>query len=403
MPRVEFDPYDPTIVDDPYPTYATLRRESPVYYGASHDFWALTRFADVKQALGDHETYCSSEGLLVIKATDDFEAPEFPPGNMLLMDPPEHTAYRKVVNRKFLQRTVAEMEAQVRDVANMLVDRFIERGSCELVGEFTAALPAIMFGRQLGIPDDAWEQFQHWSAALVSPAPTPEAMAEHHHAAEAVSAMFIDLLAEKRAHPADDLLTELAIGTVDGAPLSEAEFVGFAIAMLIAGNDTTSNLLANAMWLLAVHPDQRRLLLEDPARIPNAVEEILRFEPPVHGLARTVTRDVELDGHHLEQGKKVLLLFASANRDELEFDEPDRFDVTREFESHLSFGFGIHYCIGIHLGRLEGRVGIETLLARLGEYELATDDIHWRQAIPTRPMVELPIAFLAGAPVAPVA
>ena len=395
---MDFDPYDPALVDDPYPTYAALRRESPVYYGASHDFWALTRFADVKHALGDHETYCSSKGLLVIEATDDFEAPEFPPGNMLLMDPPEHTAYRKVVNRKFLQRTVAEMEDQVREVANTLVDRFIERGSCELVSEFTAALPAIMFGRQLGIPHDAWEQFQHCSAVLVSPAPTPEAMAEHRLAAEAVSAMFVQLLAEKRAHPADDLLTELAIGTVDGAPLSEAEFVGFGIAMLIAGNDTTSNLLANAMWLLAVHPEQRALLLEDRSRIPNAVEEILRFEPPVHGLARTLTRDVELDGHQLEKEQKVLLLFASANRDELEFDEPERFDVTRRFESHLSFGFGIHHCIGIHLGRLEGRVGIETLLDRLGEYELATDEVHWRQTFPTRPMAELPVTFRAGAP-----
>jgi hypothetical protein len=391
-----FDPYDPSIADDPYPVYAALRRKSPVYHDDRHDFWALSRFADVKRALSDHETFCSSQGLLVLQATDDYEAPQFPPGNMLLMDPPQHTAYRKVVSRKFLPRVVSEMEQQVRDTAGALVDRFAARGTCDLVAEFATALPAMTFARQLGIPDDDWEPFQRWSAQLVSPAPTAEAMASHHHATEAVSELFVELLHEKRAHPADDLLTELATGTVDGAPLGDAEFVGFAIAMLIAGNDTTGNLLANAMWLLAEHPDARARLLEDPALIPGAVEEILRFEPPVHGLARTLTRDVVIDGRRLEAGKKVLLLFASANRDELEFDRPEQFDPRRRFESHLSFGFGIHHCIGLHLGRLEGRVGIETVLRRLGEYDLSGDSVHWRQTIPTRPMVELPVTFDAG-------
>jgi cytochrome P450 len=163
--------------------------------------------------------------------------------------------------------------------------------------------------------------------------------------------------------------------------------------MLIAGNDTTSNFLANAAWLLAAHPDQRALLRRDPSLLANAVEEILRFEAPVHGLARTLTRDVELHGQTMRAGQKVLLLFASGNRDEREFAAPERFDVTRQFEGHLSFGFGIHYCIGVHLGRLEGRVGIDTLLTRLGDYELASDTVHWRQAIPTRPMAELPVVF----------
>jgi cytochrome P450 len=149
----------------------------------------------------------------------------------------------------------------------------------------------------------------------------------------------------------------------------------------------------DAAWLLAAHPDQRARLRADPTLLGNAVEEILRIEAPVHGLARTLTRDVELHGHTMSEGQKVLLLFGSGNRDEREFDAPDHFDVTRQFDSHLSFGFGIHYCIGIHLGRLEGRVGIETLLTRLGDYELASDTVHWRQAIPTRPMTELPIVF----------
>jgi cytochrome P450 len=404
---VQFNPYDPALIDDPYPAYTALRDEAPAYYGESQNFWALSRFADVKAALADNETYCSSQGLLVLEATDDYAAPEFPPGNLLLMDPPEHTAYRQMVNKRFLQRGVAALETRMRDTANALVDRFVERGSVDLVAEYTAALPATVFGELLGIPASESATFQELSAQLVSPAPTPEAMAAHHEATESVSECFRQLLVEKRAHPADDLLTELAHGSIDGEPIAEPEFVGFAIAMLIAGNDTTSNFLANAGWLLAAHPDQRALLRKDPTLLANAVEEILRIEAPVHGLARTLTRDVELHGHTMSEGQKVLLLFGSGNRDEREFDAPDRFDVTRQFESHLSFGFGIHYCIGIHLGRLEGRVGIETLLTRLGDYELASDTVHWRQAIPTRPMAGLPITFTPARrsgtePVAPI-
>ena len=396
---VEFDPYDPSLIDDPYPAYAALRNEAPAYYGESQDFWALSRFADVKAALADNETFCSSQGLLVLQATDDYEAPEFPPGNLLLMDPPVHTAYRKLVNTRFLQRGVADLEARIRDTANALVDRFIERGATDLVAEYTTALPATVFAELLGIPDSESAMFQEWSARLVSPAPTPEAMAAHQEAAESVSACFRELLVEKRARPGDDLLTELAHGSIDGEPIAEPKFVGFAIAMLIAGNDTTSNFLANAGWLLAAHPDQRALLRQDPSLLANAVEEILRLEAPVHGLARTLTRDVEVHGRTMQAGQKVLLLFGSGNRDEREFDAPDKFDVTRKFESHLSFGFGIHYCIGVHLGRLEGRVGIDTLLTRLGDYELASDTVRWRQAIPTRPMAELPITFRAAAPI----
>ena len=149
---VEFDPYDPSLIDDPYPAYAALRDEAPAYYGESQDFWALSRFADVKAALADNETFCSSQGLLVLQATDDYEAPEFPPGNLLLMDPPEHTAYRKLVNTRFLQRGVADLEARIRDTANALVDRFIERGAVDLVAEYTTALPATVFAELLGIP-----------------------------------------------------------------------------------------------------------------------------------------------------------------------------------------------------------------------------------------------------------
>jgi cytochrome P450 len=398
---VSFDPYDPSLIDDPYPTYRQLRDDAPAYYGAARNFWALSRFADVKAALGDHETFCSSQGLIVMESTDNYDAPAFPPGNMLLMDPPEHTAYRRLVSRRFLQKGVAELEPRIQATAHQLIDGFIERGSADLVAEFAVALPAMVFSHILGIPRSEWSAFQQWSAKMVSPAPTPAAMAEHHHAIESVSQMFAKLLVEKRANPADDLLSELATGTViNDAPLSEAEFIGYGISLLIAGNDTTSNVLANGSYLLAAHPDQRARLVAEPAGMAGAIEEILRYEPPVHGLARTLTRDIELHGQSLQAGQKVLLLFASANRDEREFGaDAGRFDVGRQFDSHLSFGFGVHYCVGLHLGRLEARIGLQTLLDRLGDYELAADDVHWHHAIPTRPMASLPVHFTPAATV----
>ncbi len=397
MAEVAFDPYDPSLVDDPWSTYAVLRDESPAYRNDRYPCWVLSRFTDVKEALSDQETYCSSQGLLVILETESYEAPSFPPGNLLLMDPPSHTAYRALVSRRFLLRRVGELEHRIAETAERLVDGFIEAGSADLVTQFAVALPALVFGEILGIPEADVDTFQRWSANLVSPAPTPEAMKAHHDASEAVSEYLALILAAKRADPADDLLSEIACGEVNGGPLSAEESVGFAIAMLIAGNDTTSNFLSNGAYLLAAHPDQRGRLRAEPELLPQAVEEILRYEPPVHGLARTLTRDVEKHGVRMEKGEKVLLLFAAANRDDRVFDDPERFDVTRPLIGHLSFGFGVHYCIGIHLGRLEGRIGLKTLLDLLGDYELA-GDVHWRHLVPTRPMQALPVTFVPGRP-----
>ena len=395
MGTLSFDPYDPSLVADPYPVYADLREDAPVYRGANGTWWALSRFDDVKAALGDQETYCSSQGLLVLEASADYEPPSFPPGNLLLMDPPEHTAYRALVSRRFLQRSVATLEQRIADLADVLLDRFIEQGSADLVPTFTVALPAMVFSDLLGIPKGDWERFQQWSALLVSPAPTPEAMAAHHEAAEEVSAYLARLRLEKLANPADDLLSEMACGTIGDQPLGEAEYVGFGIAMLIAGNDTTSNALANACYLLAAHPGERALLQAEPDLIVGAVEEILRYEPPVHGLARTLTRDVELHGSTMREGDKVLLLFASANRDEREFPDGERFDVRRRGVGHLAFGYGVHYCVGVHLARIEARIGLRALLTRIPDYQLSAPAV-WRQLVPTRPMASLPVEFTPG-------
>lgn len=398
---VSFEPFDPAIFDDPYPIYARLRSDAPLYRGPTHRFWTLSRFADIKAALADHQLFSSDITRGGIGITPEEaggaelpeRAHELPPGNLIVMDPPQHTAYRKVIAKRFLQKNMAPFEATVRTVVDQLVDEFIVKGEVDIVEDFASAVPALVFADVLGVPQSRFRDLQRWAAELTTVPTTSDGAAVHQEAVAAVSALFAEMLPFKQAHPADDLLTDMARATGDGGTYSERDFVGMATSMLIAGNDTTANLLASAIYLLAKHPDQRARLVHDLSLVGNAVEEILRYEPPVHGLARVLTRDAELYGQPLSEGDKVLLLYASGNRDEQVFDDGETFDVTRQITQHLSFGHGVHYCVGLHLGRLESRMALRTFLERIPEYDVDLDDVHWRHIFATRQMRSLPIRF----------
>lgn len=398
---VRFDPFDPGLFDDPYPCYARLRAEAPLYRGATHSFWTLSRFDDIKAALADHELFSSDAARGGIGITPEEaggarlpeKSHEFPAGNLILMDPPRHTAFRKVIGRRFLHKSMSHLEPIVREVVDRLIDGFCEAGRVDLVEEFAGAVPALVFADVLGVPRSRGREFQRWAAELTSVPTTPEAGAAHQRAVACVRELFTELLAFKQRNPADDLLTDMALETGRGKTFSEQDFVGMAVSMMIAGNDTTANLLANALYLLARHPDERAALVGDPWLVQGAVEEILRYEPPVHGLARVLTRDAELHGQKLAEGEKVLLLYASGNRDERVFADPERFDVRRKVEQHLSFGFGIHYCVGLRLGRLEMQTALRSFLHRIPVYEVPLADIHWSHIFATRQMVSLPISF----------
>lgn len=397
---VVFEPFDPALFDDPYPVYARLRAEAPLYRGDRHTFWTLSRHADIKAALADHRRFSSDLRRGGIGITPEEagagalpeKAHELPPGNLIVMDPPEHTAYRKVIAGRFLQKTMAGFADTVATVVDDLIDEFVERGEVDIVADFAGAVPALVFAGVLGVPKSSWRDLRGWAAELTTVPRTADDATRHQAAVGQVTALFSELLGHKLEHPADDLLTDLANATVDG-PLTPRDFVGMATSMLIAGNDTTANLLASAVWLLAVHPDQRALLQDDPDLLANAVEEVARLEPPVHGLARVLTEPVELHGVVVPEGDKVLLLYASGNRDERVFPDPDRFDVRRDASNHLSFGHGVHYCPGVHLGRLEARLALGALVQRLPDFELATHDIRWHHIFATRQMVALPIRF----------
>lgn len=397
---VSFEPFDPASFDDPYPVYARLRAEAPLYRGPAHSFWTLSRFADIQAALGDHELFSSdaARGGIGITPEEAGGAPlpershEFPAGNLILMDPPRHTAFRRVVTRRFLQKGMGHLEPVVREVVDRLLDGFCEAGRAELVEDFANAVPALVFADVLGVPRSRARDLQRFAAELTTVPTTPEGGAAHLAASRSLCELFAELLALKRRHPGDDLLTDMAEATGPGRTFSEAEFVGMAVSMTIAGNDTTANALASAFHLLAKHPEQREALVRDPARVDAAVEEILRYEPPVHGLARVLTRDALLHGQRLAAGEKVLLLFASGNRDERVFADPERFDVRREIAQHLSFGFGIHFCIGLRLGRLELQTALRAFLRRIPAYDVLAD-VHWSHVFATRQMMALPVSF----------
>jgi cytochrome P450 len=391
---MDFDPYDRELHRDPYPVYRRLRDAHPVYRNDRLDFFALSRWDDVLAALEDPELYISSKGIAV--GIGDL-GERFTQGvpMLIMMDGDRHARLRKLVSGAFAPRRVAALEPMIRGVARALLDEMGERPDPDLVRDLSGPLPTIVIAELLGVPREDRDRFKSWSNAIAQfdPAsPTGAHPAAALGPAAELAGYLGRILDERRRDPGDDLLSVLLSSRVDGASLSETELLGFAFLLLVAGNETTTNLISNAAVLLDRHPDQRRKLLDEPGRIRAAVEEFLRFDPPVQGLARTTTRDVTLHGTPIPKGAKVLLLFASANRDERHIEAPERFEVTRSPNPHLAFGFGQHFCLGSGLARLEARIAFEELLARLPDYRLADPEVERLCSGPIRGAVRLPLA-----------
>jgi len=365
---VEYDPYSVDVKRDPYPYYRALRDAAPVYHNERLDFWALSRFDDVIDALHDPATYCSGQGIVLEAMTRS------PYPMIIALDPPRHTDLRKLVSRAFGTKPTNAFEPQVRARARELIGRFSGDGSVDLVPHFSAALPLAVIGDIVGVPADERAWFRRQGEILMSQQPDrPETITAARAASGELLGRFTDLIAERRLDPTDDLVSELIAAEEDGERLTADEIVGFCYLLILAGHETTMNLISNGVITLQRHPESRAFIEADPARLTNMVEEVLRYESPVHSQARTTTRDVDLHGEVIPEGKKVLLLFASAGRDERAFPDPDRFDVTRAIERHLSFGHGIHHCLGAALARLEARVAFEELFATLPDWRIVSD------------------------------
>ncbi len=372
-----YDPYDFDIDTDPYPLWKRLRDEAPLYYNERYDFWALSRFADVEKGLVDWRTYISGKGsvLEMIKANI-----EIPPGSILFEDPPAHDEHRSLLARVFTPRRMTEIEPKVRQFCAATLDPLVGSGGFDFIRDLGAEMPMRTIGMLLGIPEEDQEAIRdRIDAGLrLADGSMPDREATGGYTNHDAFGEYIDWRME---NPSDDLMTELInarFTDVTGTErnLSREEILGYVGLLAGAGNETTTRLIGWAGKLLAEHPEQRAQLVADPSLIPNAVEELLRYEAPSPVQARVVTKDVEWHGQTVPEGSVILLLNGSGNRDEREFPDADRFDIHRRIGHHLSFGYGIHFCLGSHLARLEGRIAVEEVLKRFPEW-----DVDWDNAV----------------------
>jgi cholest-4-en-3-one 26-monooxygenase len=382
-------------VDDPATKYAWMRANAPVYYDAPRNVWGLASYAAILAASKDPKTFSNAGGI----------RPDNGPIPMMIdMDDPEHWKRRKLVNRGFTPGRVRDSEQKIRDVANSIIDTVCERGECDFVKDVAAPLPMILIGDMLGVAPEDRDDLLRWSDDMVSAQSGSATEAQY---AAAMNAMveyngFCEhAVAQRRAEPANDLMSVLVHAEVDGDRLDDHDILHESLLILIGGDETTRHVISGGMEQLLLHPAQRRLLQDDPDKIPVAVEEMLRWVSPIKNMCRTVTHDVEFMGQQLHEGQKCMLLYESANRDETKFTDPHRFDVERQPNEHVAFGFGAHYCLGQALARLELRVMFEQLLTRLPDLELGADSasLPRRRANFISGLESMPVRFTATAPV----
>jgi cytochrome P450 len=369
---VYFDPYDVGINADPYPTFRRLREEAPLYYNAQHDFYAVSRFADVNKALVDHETFSSARGAIIelIKANI-----EIPPGTVIFEDPPIHDIHRKLLARMFTPRKINALEPVIRDFCAQSLDPLIGAERFDFVADLGAQMPMKVISALLGIPEGDQEMIRdHANAQLRTEAGKP--MKHEDGGAMVLGELFETYIDWRAEHPSDDIMTELLNAefvdeTGSTRNLTRQELLTYLNVVAGAGNETTTRLIGWAGKVLAEHPGQRRELAGNPTLIPQAIEELLRFEPPAPHVARYVTRDVEIHDQTVPEGSVMMMLIGAAVRDHRQFPpDGDVFDIHREARQHLSFSVGTHYCLGSALARLEGRVALEEILKRFPEWEI---------------------------------
>ena len=368
---VHFDPYDVELIADPYPMFARLRDQAPLYYNAEYDFFAMSRFADVNKAVIDHVTYSSARGVILelIKANLDI-----PSGMLIFEDPPIHDVHRKLLSRMFTPRKIGALEPMIRDFCAQLLDPLVGSGRFDFVKDLGAIMPMKVISMLLGIPENDQEYIRdRANAQLRTEAGKPMKAVERGLSVGEQFEAYIDWRAE---NPSDDIMTDLLnVEFVDETGttrrLTRNEILVYLNVVAGAGNETTTRLIGWAGKVLAEHPDQRRELVENPALIPQAIEELLRYEPPAPHMSRYVTRNVTLYDQTVPEGSVMMMLLGAACRDERQFGpDASKFDIHREVRPHLTFSVGTHFCLGSALARLEGRVALEEILKRFPEWDL---------------------------------
>jgi cytochrome P450 len=389
---VVFDPYDWQTQEDPYPVYRALRDTAPVYHNETLDFWALSRYEDVLAAFRDPERF-SNAGGVSLERSQVLDATAVM--SFLAMDPPRHGRLRALVAAGFTPRRVADLEPSIRALATHYIDTFAETGGCEFIEDFAGRLPMDVVSEMLGVPEEDRHMLRSWADTVVHrEAGRPEVPPAGMQAAAELLAYFASHVAARRAKSGDDDLTDaLVAAELDGDRLDDKDIVAFLFLMIIAGNETTTKLLGNALYWLARNPKQEARVREDAAWIPAWLEETLRYDPSSQLLARTLTCDVELHGRTLPAGARVALLVGAANRDERMFEHPDAYDLARNTAGSLAFGQGTHFCLGAALARLEGRVALEEIRRRLTDVEIDFDGLERIHSSNVRGFAAMPIRF----------
>ena len=387
-----YDPFDVDIDDDPYPVWKRMREKAPLYYNEKYNFYALSRYEDVARELPNWQTYRSGRG-----TTADilFNNIEVPPGILLFEDPPLHDLHRRLLSRVFTPRRMLAVESLVRDFCVKELDPLIGSGGFDFIADLGAMMPMRTIGYLLGIPEEHQESIRDRNAAYIDVAKGREPGEVSQKIFEGTIVMFGEFIEWRAEHPSDDLMSELLAAEIDEPdgtrrPLSRTEVLSYTAMIAGAGNETTARLIGFMGQLLSDHPDQRRELVVDPSLIPGAVEESLRFEPPSPVQARYVAQDAEHYGRVVPEGSFMLLLNASANRDGHQFPDPDRFDIHRR-GSHLSFGQGLHFCLGSALARLEARVAFEEVLKRWPDWEVDYANAERAHTASVRGWARLPV------------
>ncbi len=369
--ELELDPFSWAFHENPFPVYARLRAEAPAYHNPRLGFWALSRHADVAPAFRDWELYSSAKGIAL-----EHEGEASASASFLAMDPPRHDQLRGLVSRAFTPRRVADLEPRIRELARSYLRPLAERGGGDFIEDFAGRLPMDVVSELLGVPVEQRADLRTWSDTVLH---RPEGVVgippEARVASGQMVVCFIDIVKERRRRPGLDLISALLATEVEGERLGDGEILGFLFLMIIAGNETTTKLLANALYWAWRNRAQRKLVEADPTLVARWVEETMRYDNSTQIMYRTLTRDHEIHGQRMREGEKVALLIGSANRDERVFPDADRYDILRDTRESLAFGVGIHFCLGASLARLEGRVALEEVLLHLPHWSINENNL----------------------------
>lgn len=405
--QIEFDPTRPGVMADPYPIYRRLRAEDPVHWCEALNGWVLTRYDDVRMAQRDARFSADRARPFADQRAREDQPDVARMGELLAKwvvfnDPPRHTVLRRLMLDAFTPRAIEALRGRITEIVDELLDDAVQRPRMDLIGDFAYPLPATVIAHILGVPDKDIDRFRAWSndvATVVGVSyDVPDRYQRGARALSELTQYFHEVVAERRQRGDKGALIDALINAHDeDGSLSSEELVGNCVVLLFAGHETTTNLIGNGMVLLLERPDQLAKLRANPELMPSAVEEILRYESPAHAVMRIAAEDFSLRGKEIRKGEKIFLMLAAANRDPEQFDEPERFDITRDPNRHLSFGYGLHFCIGAQLARVEGGVAMRRLLERFPSIALDTDELEWDLSLVLRGVHALPLAVKAAA------